>query len=199
LGILQRRSLTSFEASTQAEIPMGSRAEAKLMTPIIWSGEDSNMRSAVELKEALEDLEGNEVLPRGTVFITEITNVDEGSRLIEQTAIAILYEKDGQRVQESIPPGLVLILDEDLEPLKASRVDRRGFSLDRSISQVLGLAGDELDDSDNILGDVAGGALDNFSDQMRPRSSRGDRATALTVKAGKTVSVMINGFLGVSQ
>jgi hypothetical protein len=199
LGILQRRRSTTFEASTQAEIPMGSRAKAELMTPIIWSGENINMRSAVELKEALKDMEGNEVLPRGTVFITEITNVDEGSRLIEQTAIAILYEKDGQRIQESIPPGLVLILDEDLEPLKAHRVDRRGFSLDRSISQVLGLAGDELDDSDNILGDVAGGALDNLSDRMRPRSSRGDRATALTVRAGKTVSVMINGFLGVDR
>jgi hypothetical protein len=199
LGILQRRRSTSFEASTQAEIPMGAMAEAKLMTPIIWSGENSNMRSAVELKEALKDLEGNEVLPRGTVFITEITNVDEDSRLVEQTAIAILYEKDGQRVQENIPPGLVLILDEDLEPLKASRVDRRGFSLDRSISQVLGLAGDELDDSDNILGSAAGSALDNFSNQMQRTSSRGDRATALTVRAGKTVSVMINGFLGVDR
>jgi hypothetical protein len=199
-GILQHRSPVSTKETTQAEIPLGTVAEAKVMVPLIWSG-SSNTRSAVELKDALKDAEGKEVLPPGTIFITEITNVDEDSRLIEQTAIAILYEKDGQQVQENIPPGLILILDKDLEPLKADRVrSRSGFNVGRGIGQVLDLAGNELDGSD-ISSSAASGLLGELADQVRQRNNRGDRLsyqTALTIKAGKTVSVMVNGFLGVS-
>jgi hypothetical protein len=197
-GILQRRRATSTE---ETAIPLGAVAEGKVMVPLFWTG-GSNTRSAIELKGALKDAEGNEVLPAGTVFITEITNVDEESRLIEQTAIAVLYERDGQQVQEPIPPGLVLILDKDLEPLKGDRVrSRRGFSLERSLGRVIGAAENELG-RDDIAGRATSGVLGGIADQVRQGDRSLDRpsnSTALTLKVGKTVSVLVNGFLGVNR
>jgi hypothetical protein len=200
-GILQRRRATSAEATNQAAIPLGAVAEGKVMVPLFWTG-DSNTQSAIELKEALKDAEGGEVLPAGTVFITEITNVDEESRLIEQTAIAILYERGGQQVQEPIPPGLVLILDKDLEPLKGDRVrSRRGFNLERSLGRVIGAAENELG-RDDITDRAASGVLGGLAEQVRQSdrgSNRPGNSTALTLKVGRTVSVLVNGFLGVNR
>jgi hypothetical protein len=200
-GILQRRRDSVAAETTQSAIPLGTVAEGKVTVPLIWTG-GSNTRSAIELEEALKDAEGNAVLPPGTIFITEITNVDEESRLIEQTAIAILYERDGQQVQESIPPGLVLILDKDLEPIKGDRVrNRRGFSLERSMGRVIGSAENELG-RDDIAGRAARGVLGGVADQVRQRDrgiDRSSNSTALTLKVGRTVSVLVNGFLGVSR
>jgi len=191
-GILNRRSTTG--AGSTGEIPLGSVADAEVMIPLIWAG-GGNTRSAVQLKDALNDAEGNEVLPSGTIFITEITNVDEGSQLIEQTAVAVLYEKNGQRVEEPIPPGLILILDRNLEPLKADRIrSRRGFDVARGLGQAIASAENELPRgaASDLLGELA--------NQVRRRSNGGriSNQTALTIKAGKHVSVMVNGFLGVN-
>ena len=192
-GILNRRPTTG--AGSTGEIPLGSVADAEVMIPLIWAG-GGNTRSAVQLKDALNDAEGNEVLPSGTIFITQITNVDEGSRLIEQTAVAVLYEKNGQRVEEPIPPGLILILDRNLEPLKADRIrSRRGFDVARGLGQAIASAENELPRgaASDLLGELA--------NQVRRRSNGNGRIsnqTALTIKAGKHVSVMVNGFLGVN-
>jgi hypothetical protein len=192
-GILNR--CPTIAGGSTGEVPLGSVADAEVMIPLIWAG-GGNTRSAVQLKDALNDEAGNEVLPSGTIFITQVTNVDEGSRLIEQTAVSVLYEKNGKRVEENIPPGLILILDRDLEPLKADRIrSRRGFDVARGLGQAIASAENELPRSaaSNLLGELA--------DQVRRRSNRDGRInnqTALTIKAGKNVSVMVNGFLGVN-
>lgn len=192
-GILNRRP--TIAGGSTGEIPLGSVADAEVMIPLIWAG-GGNTRSAVQLKDALNDAEGNEILPSGTIFITQVTNVDEGSRLIEQTAVAVLYEKKGQRLEENIPPGLILILDRDLEPLKADRIrSRRGFDVARGIGQAIASIENELPRgaANDLLGELA--------DQVRRRSNGGGRIsnqTALTIKTGKNVSVMVNGFLGVN-
>ena len=192
-GILNRRPTTG--SGSTGEIPLGSVADAEVMIPLIWAG-GGNTRSAVQLKDALNDAEGNEVLPSGTIFVTQITNVDEGSQLIEQTAVAVLYEKNGQRVEETIPPGLVLILDRNLEPLKADRIrSRRGFDVARGLGQAIASAENELPRgaASDLLGELA--------NQVRRRSNgdgRSSNQTALTIKAGQNVSVMVNGFLGVN-
>lgn len=195
-GILNRRP--TIAGSNTGQIPIGAVAQAKLIIPIIVAGGDITP-AAVQLKEPLTDEQGNEVLPEGTIFMTQITNVNESSRMIEQTAVAVRYQKDGQFIEENIPPGLVLIVNRNLEPLRADRIrSRRGFDVAGVLAQAIGSVGDEVTGGNS---GVASDLLGELANQVRRRSngdSRVGNQTALSIKAGETVAVVVNGFLGVN-
>lgn len=195
-GILNRRPSAAGQGSGQ--IPIGAVAKAELIIPIIVAG-GVITRSAVQLQEPLQDEQGNEVLPEGTIFITQITNVNESSRMVEQTAVAVRYQKNGQFIEENIPPGLVLIVNRNLEPLRADRISsRRSFDVARVLGQAIGSVGDQVTGENS---GVASDLLGELANQVRRRSngdSRVGNQTALSIKAGENVSVMVNGFLGVS-
>jgi len=195
-GILNRRP--SAAVSNTGQIPIGAVAKAELMIPIIVAG-GVITRSAVQLQEPLNDEQGNEVLPKGTIFITQITNVNESSRMIEQTAVAVRYQKNGQFIEENIPPGLVLIVNRNLEPVKADRIrSRRGLDVVRGLGQAIASVGNEVSGGNS---GVASDLLGELANQVRRRSNGDNRVgnqTALSIKAGENVSVIVNGFLGVN-
>lgn len=195
-GILNRRPTTA--GGSTGQIPIGAVAQAELIIPIIVAGGDITP-AAVQLQEPLNDEQGNEVLPEGTIFMTQITNVNESSRMIEQTAVAVRYQKNGQFIEENIPPGLVLIVNRNLEPLRADRIrSRRGFDVARVLAQAIGSVGDEVTGGNS---GVASDLLGELANQVRRRSngdSRVGNQTALSIKAGENVSVVVNGFLGVN-
>jgi hypothetical protein len=195
-GILNRRPSTA--ENNAGQIPIGAVAKAELMIPIIVAGGDIT-NSAVQLQESLKDEQGHEVLPTGTIFMTKINNVNESSRMIEQTAVGVRYKKNGQFVEEAIPPGLVLIVSRNLEPLQADRIrSRRGFNVASGLAQAIASVSNEVSGGNRgVVSDLLG----ELASQVRRRSNSDGRVrdqTALSIKAGEKVSVMVNGFLGVT-
>ncbi|MCU0567064.1 MAG: hypothetical protein MUF49_10755 [Oculatellaceae cyanobacterium Prado106] len=220
-GILQQQPVEPGSVPQSHSIPIGSYAKARVVVPMIWGGEDSALsRSAVRLSEPLLDMNGEEALPEDTVFITEVTNIASNG-LVEQTAIVALYHRNGELIQEPIPPGVIVIRGRRNQPLVADRIEPgRGVNLSRSLASAIAGVGRELGEpefvssvftgsrtvsrSEQDTGQaIAGGALegffDNVSDQMGEQTRDRQRSSTpiFTVEEGERVSVMVNGFLEV--
>jgi hypothetical protein len=191
--------------------------------PMIWGGNDSALtRSAVELSEPLLDANGEEALPEGTTFVTEVTNI-AANGLVEQTAIAALYERNGELVQEPLQPGVIVIRGKRNQPLIAERMESgNGLNLSRSLASAIAGVGRELGQQEVVSSvftgsrtttrseqdtaqAIAGGAMEGFfgtaADQMsqQGRDRRSTSTPVLVVEEGERVSVVVNGFLEVTR
>jgi hypothetical protein len=212
-GILQQQRVEQVQGTQSHTIPIGSFAKARVTVPMIWGGEDSTLsRSAVELSEPLLDANGEEALPEGTTFVTEVTNI-AANGLVEQTAIAALYQRNGEMVQEPLQPGVIVIRGKGNQPLIAEQVERgRGLDLSRTLTSAIAGVSRELGSSvvtssdQDTAGTIANGALDGFfgtaagqlNRQTRDRRSGGS-TPIWTVEEGEQVSVVVNGFLEVAR
>lgn len=221
MGIVQQRAIP-IEAAEQKTVLLGTSTPATMAVPMIWTAETSTLtRAAVELTEPLVDANGEPALPAGTVLITEVTAVHD--QIVEQTAIAVLYPRNGELVQEAIEPGVLVIRGEDNEPLIAETVEQ-GDSVDflsaftRAVAGIGSrlaepefartiIAGDtEISSSQQDTGaSVAGGALEGFfgtvADQLQQNAQnrrQTAQTSALIVEAGTTVEVLVNGFLEIA-
>jgi hypothetical protein len=220
-GILQQTPVDQVQSPQSRTVPIGSFAKARVTVPMIWGGEESTLtRAAVRLSEPLLDATGAEALPEGTTFITEVTQMSRNG-LVEQTAIAALYEREGELVQETIQPGVIVIRGKRNQPLMANQVGgRRGLDLSRSLASAIAGVGRELGQPEFVssvfTGDrsvtrteqdtgqaIAGGALEGFfgtaADQLseQARDQRSNFTPVFVVEEGERVSVVVNGFLEV--
>jgi hypothetical protein len=219
VGILQRRRIPEPQT-----LPMGASAEAIVTMPLIWTAEMQDNQSAVELQQPLKDSQGQEVLPAGTTLVTQMMSVDEESRLVEQTAIAIIENQQGRPVQRAIEPGVLMIRDRRQNPLQADRIrGQRGFNLGRGLSRAAARAGDVLSSPNTInstlFGDgerstisrrsnsgeaIVGGAVSGLFGELAdatevPQERQSGRTTALMIKEGERVSVVVNRMLEVER
>jgi hypothetical protein len=219
VGILQRRRIPQPQT-----LPMGASAEAIVTMPLIWTAEMQDNQSAVELQQPLKDSQGQEVLPAGTTLVTQVMSVDEESRLVEQTAIAIIENQQGRQIQRAIEPGIIMIRDRHQNPLQADRIrGQRGFNLGRGLSRAAARAGDVLSSpntiNSTIFGDgdrstisrrrnsgeaVVGGAVSGLFGELAdatevPEERQSSRSTALVIKEGERVSVVVNRLLEVER
>jgi hypothetical protein len=219
VGILQRRRIPQRQT-----LPMGASAEAIVTMPLIWTAETQDNQAAVELQQPLKDSQGQEVLPAGTTLVTQVMSVDEESRLVEQTAIAIIENQQGRQVQRSIEPGVIMIRDRRQNPLQADRIrGRRGFNLGRGLSRAAARAGDVLSSpntiTSTIFGDgerstinrrsnsgeaIVGGAVSGLFGELAdatevPQERQSSRTTALMIKEGERVSVVVNRMMEIER
>ncbi|MGK7875418.1 MAG: hypothetical protein AB4426_19595 [Xenococcaceae cyanobacterium] len=121
-GILNRTRVQQT-TDTKKEIAFGTSAPSRVSVPLIWdsgSGEQLYNRFAVTLTADVPATDGSVALRAGTVLIAETNIVGERNRLVQATAIALVYpNRQGEIQQEAIPPGTILIQGKDGQPLIA--------------------------------------------------------------------------------
>jgi hypothetical protein len=125
-------SLTTEERILQADVeapqfsqPMrvaiGTTVSARVVVPMIATQETKGLgRFVVELTQDVPATNSRVALPKGTLLITEITNVERQTNLVNQSAVAIVYkDRLGNTQQQQIPAESLSVRGQDGEPLIA--------------------------------------------------------------------------------
>lgn len=236
-GILSRaRSNTRNypEAQPQVhQITTGTSAAATVVVPVVYSldsGSDNTStpeRFAVALTEPLVDINGTPALPEGTVLITEVESVSVQSQVINQAAVAIVYEdRNGNMQQEMIGRGVLSIRGRNNTPLIAqlsNEQDTVSQDLMFGLSSALGNIGRTINSGNitstnssgsnsassttvfsngdrNILAAALEGFFGATTERMQQRLKPNDeRLSVLVVPEGEEVSVFVNGLLNVNR
>ncbi|MBE9124729.1 MULTISPECIES: TrbI/VirB10 family protein [unclassified Coleofasciculus] len=127
---VQRTAIASREVSPEMvtsptnsykQVAIGTSASGKVAVPMYWDsgGTPLPQKYVITLTEPLRSVNGRVALPKGTALITEIVSVSS-NRLVNQQVVAIVYELDGQIVQQQIDPLALSIRGADNRPLIAS-------------------------------------------------------------------------------
>ncbi|MEG4494396.1 hypothetical protein [Microcoleus sp. D3_18_C4] len=116
-GILNRTPQT-------AQVPLGTTANGVVSVPLLWdegSGKQLYDKFAVTLTADFTATDGSIAFPAGTVVIAKASNVSKTNRMVQATAVALVYsDRNGQIKQQPIPEGAILIAGEGGQPLIAS-------------------------------------------------------------------------------
>ncbi|MBD0307511.1 MAG: hypothetical protein ICV80_05030 [Microcoleus sp. T1-bin1] len=122
-GILNRTPQTGSTSQT-AQVPLGTTANGVVSIPLLWD-ESSNKQQgdkfAVTLTDNVTATNGFIAFPAGTVVIAKASTVSKTNRMVQATAVAIVYsDTNGQIKQQPIPEGAILIAGAGGGPLIAS-------------------------------------------------------------------------------
>ena len=116
-GILNRTPQT-------AQVPLGTTANGIVSVPLLWdegSGKQQGDKFAVTLTADVTATDGSIAFPAGTVVIAKASTVSKTNRMVQATAVALVYsDRNGQIKQQPIPEGAILIAGEGGGPLIAS-------------------------------------------------------------------------------
>ena len=173
-GILERRAppleidpVTEATAVNDAppsrpslkQVALGSLANGKITIPLAWSEAGSGLnqgRFTLELSEPLRDINKGVALPEGAVIVAEAIGIESESKLIEASAVAIVYRNtQHQIIQEALPTNTILI---------------RGGDGDALIGQALHDPGPNIARQDLLLGTLS--ALGRIGEILnRPKTS----------------------------
>lgn len=113
---------------SQARVLVGTRAEGKLETPIVWNNHTENqaLNYLIRLTKPLKASTGSEILPKDSYIVVQMKGANQ-SEYIQLQAVAALVNTNGETEEKSIPEGTVLILAKNGKLLKAE--SRRGGDL----------------------------------------------------------------------
>src|SRR4028118_1360256 len=116
-GILNRTPQT-------AQVPLGTTVNGVVSVPLLWdegSGKQLGDKFAVTLTADFTATDGSIAFPAGTVVIAKASTVSLTNRMVQATAVALVYsDRNGQIKQQPIPEGAILIAGEGGRPLIAS-------------------------------------------------------------------------------
>ncbi|MEG4853804.1 hypothetical protein QUB10_23330 [Microcoleus sp. B5-D4] len=116
-GILNRTPQT-------AQVPLGTTANGVVSVPLLWdegSGKQLYDKFAVTLTADFTATDGSIAFRKGTVVIAKASTVSKTNRMVQATAVALVYsDRNGQIKQQPIPEGAILIAGEGGRPLIAS-------------------------------------------------------------------------------
>ncbi|MEG4082724.1 hypothetical protein [Microcoleus sp. POL10_C6] len=122
-GILNRTPQSSSTSQT-AQVPLGTTANGIVSVPLLWdegSGKQLYDKFAVTLTADFTATDGSIAFPAGTVVIAKASTVSKTNRMVQATAVALVYsDRNGQIKQQPIPEGAILIAGEGSGPLIAS-------------------------------------------------------------------------------
>jgi hypothetical protein len=122
-GILNRTPQTDSTSQT-AIVPLGTTANGIVSVPLLWdegSGKQQGDKFAVTLTDNVTATNGFIAFPAGTVVIAKASTVSLTNRMVQATAVALVYsDRNGQIKQQPIPEGAILIAGEGGRPLIAS-------------------------------------------------------------------------------
>ena len=122
-GILNRTPQTPSTSQT-ARVPLGTTANGVVSVPLLWdegSGKQLYDKFAVTLTADFTATDGSIAFPAGTVVIAKASTVSKTNRMVQASAVAIVYsDRNGQIKQQPIPEGAILIAGEGGGPLIAS-------------------------------------------------------------------------------
>ncbi len=126
LGIINRRPTYTREDRPEKihAIAFGTSTPGTVKVPLIWdegSGEQLYNLFAIALDKPVQGTSGEVALPANTVIIAQAESLGRGNRLVQASAIALVYsDLTGNVKQEAIDPGAIIIRGEDSQPLIAS-------------------------------------------------------------------------------
>ncbi|MEG4910870.1 hypothetical protein QUA85_31455 [Microcoleus sp. F8-C4] len=116
-GILNRTPQT-------AQVPLGTTVNGVVSVPLLWdegSGKQLYDKFAVTLTADFTATDGSIAFSAGTVVIAKASTVSKTNRMVQATAVALVYsDRNGQIKQQPIPEGAILIAGEGGRPLIAS-------------------------------------------------------------------------------
>ncbi|MEG3941859.1 hypothetical protein QT995_27435 [Microcoleus sp. S36b_A3] len=122
-GILNRTPQSSSTSQT-AQVPLGTTVNGVVSVPLLWdegSGKQLYDKFAVTLTADVTATDGSIAFPAGTVVIVKANTVSKTNRMVQATAVALVYsDRNGQIKQQPIPEGAILIAGEGSGPLIAS-------------------------------------------------------------------------------
>ena len=122
-GILNRTPQTDSTSKT-VQVPLGTNFSGVVSVPLLWdegSGKQLYNKFAVTLTSDVTVDNGSIAFPAGTVVIAKARTVSIANRMVQATAVAIVYsDSSGQIKQQAIPEGAILIAGEGGGPLIAS-------------------------------------------------------------------------------
>ncbi len=143
-GILNRQPVKQTD---NYQIAYGTTVTAEISLPLLWdesvtSSEQPNKRFALTLTENLLASNGQVALATGTVVIAETSSVNPGNRLVNASAVGIVYtDKQGRIQQRSLPPQQLTILGKQQQPLIAKGYFNRGGDYAKTDLLVSSLSG----------------------------------------------------------
>ncbi|MEG5207229.1 hypothetical protein QUB69_36030, partial [Microcoleus sp. AT13-A6] len=116
-GILNRTPQTAI-------VPLGTTVNGVVSVPLLWdegSGKQLYDKFAVTLTADFTATDGSIAFSAGTVVIAKASTVSKTNRMVQATAVALVYsDRNGQIKQQPIPEGAILIAGEGGQPLIAS-------------------------------------------------------------------------------
>lgn len=108
---------------------VGTKAKAKLQTPIAWSGDlqatpDQNF--LIQLNEPLLSSDRSIAIPEGAYLVARIATATN-TGLLQMSAVAVLSAQNNRTTERALPPQAILILGKGGKPLQA-KSNRKGSS-----------------------------------------------------------------------
>lgn len=198
-GILNRTPQT-------AQVPLGTTVNGVVSVPLLWdegSGKQLYDKFAVTLTADFTATDGSIAFSAGTVVIAKASTVSKTNRMVQATAVALVYsDRNGQIKQQPIPEGAILIAGEGGQPLIASGYFDPGSDIAgqdiltavlsgvgrvgqvfaepkvRSSSSISGRLGSSITTVESRDPQIWSAVLDGFFSPLAKRmESRSDRAT----------------------
>ena len=131
-------------ASQPRRVAIGTTVSARVVVPMIASQDSQGLgRFVVELTQDVPAMDRSVALPKGTLLITELTNLEKQTHLVNQSAVTIVYKDHlGQPQQQQIPAECLLVRGRGGEPLLAQSNSDPGGVLAKPLRRRL--AGQDL-------------------------------------------------------
>ena len=146
LGILNRQPVEST-ARNNYQIAYGTTVTAEVSIPLLWdesvdSSSQPNKRFALILTDDLLASNGKVALEKGSVVVAESHSVNPDNRLVNASAVAIVYtDKQGNIKQRALPSQKLTILGKQQQPLIAKGHGDRGGDYAKTDLLVSSLSG----------------------------------------------------------
>ena len=133
LPLTSQDNLNSLHGQLPQTFPKGTQLNGQLTTPIVHTlnsspNNNNNANStftypfSIVVTQDLLNHTGKTALPAGTLMMGRVVSLTP-SGMIHAEITSISYKKQGQPFSVSIPPGQILVLSENSQPLKAQRLN----------------------------------------------------------------------------
>ena len=111
---------TELSLKKAHSLVVGTKAKARLQTPIAWSDEvqNPNQNFLVQLSEPLKGSDGKVSIPTGAYLVARVSTAG-ASGIILLSAVSYLSTLGDRTLERSLPQGAILILGKNGQPLQA--------------------------------------------------------------------------------
>ena len=210
----------NYSRSFGSSVVVGTKVNAKLETPIAWSGslQNPNQNFLIQLNEPLKTAQNTVAIPKGAYLVAKISAAD-GVGLLSMSVTSVLINENGATTEKPVPSGVLLILGKDGQPLKASS-ERRSTTdndlgtvilsgaastanlINRPTSQSVynsggGFNSTTTTNDPNYIAGFGEGASQALLQQMQTRNNQSRQAALsepkiFTLKQGTSLQVFVN-------
>ena len=111
---------TELSLKKAHSLVVGTKAKARLQTPIAWSDEvqNPNQNFLVQLSEPLKGSDGKVSIPTGAYLVARVSAAG-ASGIILLSAVSYLSTRNERTLERPLPQGAILILGKNGQPLQA--------------------------------------------------------------------------------